>query len=560
MTRGAVSIGESDLPGAPAQAAIWGLGRVFGLDNPGLWGGLIDLPATLHPAATADGATAPDVARTVDEESVRRAVTLLGSGDADEFAVRESGVLARRMTRAPLDSGTPAVRTWQPSGAVLVTGGTGALGAHVARWLARSGAEHLVLTSRRGPDAPGAAALHEELSELGVRVTLAACDVTDRAAVAELISSVPAPLTAVVHTAGVIGEARPLADTSDDEVLAALQAKVVGALNLDALLADRPLDAFVLFSSGAGVWGNGGQGPYAAANAHLDALAERRRSQGRPATSIAWGAWAGGGMVDEAVAEQLRRRGVPAMAPDLAVQALRDAVERDETTLVVADIRWDRFLPAYSAGGHRPLLDELPDVRELLAADQFQAQDGASPAAEQGSELLRRLVPLPDAKRRRVLLDLVREHASKALGHRSAESVHPGRAFRELGFDSLTAVELRNRLNSATGLRLPATLVFDHPTAAVLAEYLRDALLPQQTTDEAAGADSAPQLAELQRLEAMLKTAPDQSARQIITDGLRTLLRTWAADEPEGAGVDDEIAEATDEDMFDLIDRELGIS
>ncbi|MEU8686733.1 SDR family NAD(P)-dependent oxidoreductase, partial [Streptomyces sp. NPDC048611] len=560
VTQGAVSIDggaaepeshrTSDPIRHPGQAAIWGLARVFGLDHSDRWGGLIDLPGTL------------------DDDALRRFLALLGGdgGSQDEYAVRPSGVHARRMVRAPLDPSAVA-EPWRPRGTVLLTGGTGALGAHVARALAEGGAEHLVLAGRRGPDAPGASELSAELTALGTRVTVAACDVTDRAAVAKLLDSFTdeAPLTAVVHTAGVVGEARPLGETSLDDAMAAVHAKVSGACHLDELLADHPLDAFVLFSSGAGVWGNGGQGPYAAANAALDALAEWRRAQGRPATSIAWGAWAGGGMVDEAVAEQLRRRGVPAMDAQLAVHALREAVDHGETTLVVADIRWDRFLPSYTVSGHRPLLDELPDVRQLLAGQ----EDTADEADEKGPDLPGRLAALPEARRKRMLLDLVRTHASAVLGHSSTEAVRPARAFRELGFDSLTGVELRNRLNAVTALRLPATLVFDHPTPTALAAYLRDELLPTEPEPEPDSLPApglrpeagrgAPVLPELRQVASALQAAGDDDTRRALTEGLRGLLAQWEGQTPPPPPtVDDELAEASDEDMFDLIDRELG--
>ncbi|MEU9487612.1 type I polyketide synthase [Streptomyces decoyicus] len=550
VTQGAVSTdaaaggpepdGASDPIRNPGQAAIWGLARVFGLDHSDHWGGLIDLPGTL------------------DEDALRRFLSLLSGdgGSQDEYAVRPSGVHARRMVRAPLDP-SAGVESWQPRGTVLITGGTGALGAHVARVLADGGAEHLVLAGRRGPEAPGASELSAELTALGARVTVAACDVTDRAAVAKLLDSLTdeAPLTAVVHTAGVVGETRPLDETSLDDAMAAVHAKISGACHLDELLADHPLDAFVLFSSGAGVWGNGGQGPYAAANAALDALAEWRRAQGRPATSIAWGAWAGGGMVDDAVAEQLSRRGVPAMDPGLAVHALREAVDQQETTLVVADIRWDRFLPAYTVSGPRPLLDELPDVRQLLDG---RKEEQADETGEKGSDLPERLAALAEPKRKRMLLDLVRTHASAVLGHSSTEAVRPARAFRELGFDSLTGVELRNRLNTATGLKLPATLVFDHPTPTALATYLRDALLPPEPEPEAGGDSPLP--SELQQVASALQAATDDDTRRALTEGLRGLLAHWEGQEPLAAKtVDDELAEASDEDMFDLIDRELGI-
>jgi NAD(P)-dependent dehydrogenase (short-subunit alcohol dehydrogenase family)/acyl carrier protein len=536
-------------PEAPnaGQAAVWGLLRVAALDDPERSGGLVDLPA-------GDGAYG----------LLSRLPALLagpGAGDGatggreTEFAVRAGGVRVRRMIRSPRrPEPTAAGSVWKPRGTVLITGGTGALGAHVARDLARDGAGHLLLTSRRGPDAPGAAELERELTALGCRVTIAACDVADRTALAALLAGVPddLPLTAVVHTAGAVDLARPLTGIDADEAVDLMHAKVVGAQNLHDLLGDRPLDAFVLFSSGAGVWGNGGQAPYAAANAHLDALAQRRRAAGLPATSIAWGAWAGGGMVDAEVAEQLLRRGVPAMEPRPAVRALREAVADGETTLVVADIRWDRFVPAYCAHGHRPLIDEVPEVRDLLAE---RREEEAAPETDTAAAhgLRGELAALPPAKRHRRLVDLVRTHVSTVLG--SGDGVRAGKAFRDMGFDSLTAVELRNRLGAALGTRLPATIVFDHPTPKALADHLEAELFPDTTPGDALD----PRLREI---EAAYRAAADPADRQELANALRGLLDSWTAptDEPAQTAVDEELVGASDQDMFDLIDRELGIS
>ncbi|MER5411188.1 SDR family NAD(P)-dependent oxidoreductase, partial [Streptomyces sp. NPDC002769] len=546
LTRGAVSTGEGDGAPDPAQAAVWGLARVIGLDDPDRCGGLVDLPADDTESAVRLGLPALLTAESGGD-----------GGRETEFAVRGGGVSVRRMVRTPLHASVTDGDTWRPRGTVLVTGGTGALGSQVARSLAQGGAEHLILTSRRGPEAPRAAALRDELTALGCRVTIAACDVADRTALAALLDQVPdaSPLTAVVHTAGAVETARPLGDLTPEDAAGVMHAKVLGAQNLHDLLTGHPLDAFVLFSSGAGVWGNGGQAPYAAANAHLDALAEQRRARGLPATSIAWGAWAGGGMVDEEVGEQLLRRGVPAMAPELAVRALAGASAGREATLVVADIRWDRFLPAYCAHGHRPLVDEVPEVRELLAAQNAARPETQDDGADAATALLAELAALSEAKRRRRLVDLIRTHVGAVLGHGPSDTVKPGRAFRDMGFDSLTAVELRNRLSGVFGTRLSATIVFDHPTPNALADHLDAELLPAVSgpaTDLPAG---------LQQLEAAYRQASDPAARQALTASLRTLLDTWAAsEEPEEATVDEELLAASDEDMFDLIDRELGIS
>ncbi|WP_445954602.1 type I polyketide synthase [Streptomyces sp. LNU-CPARS28] len=461
VSSGAVSTGRSDRLASAPQAQLWGLGRVVALEHPERWGGLVDLPQT------PDTRTATRLATALAGIPADGAAD--GGGVEDQIAVRGSGIFVRRLAHAPL--ATDPARDWTPSGTALITGGTGALGAHVARWLAREGADHLVLTSRRGLDAPGAAELKAELEELGAAVTVAACDVAERDAVAALLGELAAagrsPRT-VFHAAGV-SPAVALADTAPADLAHALAAKAEGAAHLDALLADADLDAFVLFSSIAAVWGSGGQAGYAAANAFLDALAERRRARGLSATSVAWGAWGGSGMAATAEAEEhLRRRGVALLAPDLAVGALAQALASDETCLTVADVDWERFAPTFTAARPSTFLGGLPALRPRPQ------RTTATPAGESGpvSEWAARLTGLPEPERQRLALDLVRAEAAAALGYGGAEAVEPTRAFRELGFDSLTAVELRNRLTAATDIQLPATAVFDHPSPEVLARHL----------------------------------------------------------------------------------------
>ncbi|WP_415954522.1 SDR family NAD(P)-dependent oxidoreductase, partial [Streptomyces sp. KLOTTS4A1] len=468
LTRGAVSVGASDRAAAdPAQSAVWGLGRVAALELPQEWGGLIDLPADL------------------DGRGASRLVGVLGAaGDEDQWAVRDSGAYVCRLTRSPL-GGRQGSRPWTPRGTVLITGGTGAIAAHVARRLAESGAEHLVLTSRRGPDAPGAPELRDELTALGARVTVAACDVADRESLGALVDGLREAgetITAVLHAAGAdrTGELLTLDAGQLHEVMAA---KTLGAAHLDELFAadsPDPLDAFVLFSSNSGVWGSGGHAAYAASNAYLDGLAVARRARGLAATSIAWGAWDGGGMSGGDAGEQLARRGLAAMPTDLAIAALRQAVEHDETCVSIADLDWERFAPVYAMSRPRPLIADVPEAGRALATDAEDAADGDT--RRHTSALRGRLDGLSAAEQERQLLDLVRSEAAAVLGHQDGEAVQPGRAFRELGFDSLTAVELRNRLTEATGLKLPTTLVFDHPNAGRLAAYLRDELLGGQAT------------------------------------------------------------------------------
>ena len=290
----------------------------------------------------------------------------------------------------------------------MITGGTGALGAHVARWLAAAGATHLVLTSRQGRAAAGADALEAELTELGAQVTIAACDAADRGALAALVSGLSAAgvaITSVIHAAGV-AQTSAIAETGPDEVDAIAAGKIAGAIHLDEVFADTPLDAFILFSSNAGVWGGAGQGAYGAANAFLDALAEHRRASGQTAASVAWGPWAGGGMTARDDAElQLRRRGLRALAPETAIAALQQALDHGDTFVAVTDVDWDRFAVSYTAARASTLLDEQtgsPPGAARPAGSGGPGPDGA--AAGQARQLTERLAGLSSAERQRLLV------------------------------------------------------------------------------------------------------------------------------------------------------------
>nr|WP_234360380.1 type I polyketide synthase [Streptomyces sp. DSM 15324] len=528
LTRGAVSVNRSDPAPDPAQGAVWGVGRVAALEHPEGWGGLVDLP------------------QVVDRRTTGRLVGVLqGRAGEDQVAIRATGVFGRRLGRtAPGELGAG----WRPSGTVLITGGTGALGARVARWAAARGAEHLVLLSRRGLDAPGAPALRDELAAAGVRVTVTACDAADRDALAALLAE--HPVDAVVHTAGVLDDGLVEALTPE-RFAAVLRGKTVAARNLDLLTRDRELSAFVLFSSFAGSVGSPGQGNYAAANAYLDTLAERRRAAGLPATSLAWGPWAQDGMAaDGGVEEYLRRRGLTALDPEPALAAMERLVGSGDPAAVVARVDWTRFAPAFTAGRTTALLGEIPEADAAL-------RDAASGA--DADALRQRLAGLGADERSAALVQLVREQAAVVLGHARIEAVDPSRAFREAGFDSLTAVELRNRLGTATGLRLPATLVFDYPAPVDIARYLEGELVGPDG-DPATGSGL---VAEIDRLAGVLaaEAGGGGATGPEITAKLRGLLALWtgtdAADE-----TDDAIAEldgATDDEMFDLIDKEFGI-
>jgi acyl transferase domain-containing protein/acyl carrier protein len=475
-TRGAVAVGVGEQVQSPSQAAVWGLGRTLALEQPERWGGLVDLPEE------------------PDERALERlcAVWGGGAGEEDQLAVRATGVFTRRLVRGwaggARDGGagsvvgsrggsvTPAGDdsaagpegvAWRPRGTVLVTGGTGGLGAQVARWLAGAGAGHLLLASRRGPEAPGAAELVQELESQGAGVSVVVCDVADRAQVAELLERVPPehPLDAVVHAAGA-GAPGALETLTAEQCEATFAAKVGGARHLHELTEDRALSAFVLCSSLAATTGSGGQGDYAAANAYLDGLAEYRRARGLVGTSVAWGLWGSVG-AGAAQAPEFARRGVLEMAPQLALAALQRALDRGETCVTVARIDWERYAPSYAFARPRPLIGDLPEVRRVLERAAAAPGEGA-----RGGGLAARLAGLSVRERQRVAEELVCARAAGVLGHAAAQDVQVQRPFREVGFDSLMAVQLRDRLQTATGLRLPTTVVFDHPTPAALARFL----------------------------------------------------------------------------------------
>ncbi|MFD5320723.1 type I polyketide synthase [Streptomyces sp. NPDC127098] len=544
LTRGAVAV-RSHEDVDPAASALWGLGTVLGLDHPGSWGGMVDL-------------TGPVDGRAAD----RLRATLCGTAGEDQVAIRPDGGYARRLVRALRPEPATTAEPWRPRGTVLVTGGTGAVGSHVARALARNGADHLVLAGRRGPAAAGAARLEAELTALGARVTVAACDVADGDALRALLDALPddEPLTAVFHAAGVLEEEPPLAETTPERIADLTRAKTAGARHLDRLLGDLDLDAFVLFSSGAAVWGTAGRPAYAAANAYLDGLAQRRRSRGAAATSIAWGSWAGGGMVDAESGAALRRTGLTEMTPERALQVLDQALTDSESHLVVADIDWHRFAPVYALARPRPLLRALP---EAVAALDDDAPGTPGPQDAAARAFATRFAQAPPGERERLALDLVRSQAAVVLGHDGPAAVEPGRAFKDLGFDSVGAVDLRNRLNAHTGLRLPATVVFDHATAKALAGYLAAALGGgdgEQPDGEEGHA--VPLLAALDRLEALAERTPREEVDATrLTARLQALLnrlnRSLGATEP-AAHLEDRLDGATADDLFALIDKEFG--
>ncbi|MFJ4526771.1 SDR family NAD(P)-dependent oxidoreductase [Streptomyces libani] len=447
LTRGAVSVAEEpvDLVTAP----VWGL---------------VHSTQSEHP----DRLVLVDIDD--DTRSLDALPAAAGAGEP-ELAIRGGRLSAPRLAQLPAPEREPDP-VWTADGTVLVTGGTGSLGAITARHLvADLGVRHLLLTSRRGMAAEGAAELRDELTALGAQVTIAACDAADREALAALLATVPAdtPLTGVVHTAGVLDDG-VLASLNPERMDKVLRPKVDAAWNLHELTRDLDLSAFILFSAACSVFDAPGQANYVAANAFLDALAEHRHGLGLPCVSLAWGLWAqdGGGMAGGLGENDLRRmarKGIVAQTPDEGMRMFDGAV-RSGAPLVVP-VRLDINVLAVT-GDFPPMLHGLVPFRRRTAA---------TAGAGTGDSLREKLAGLPQADQDRALLDVVTAQIALVLGYAGGGAVETSRAFRDLGFDSLTAVELRNRLDTVTGLSLSATLVFDYPTPVALVRHLREQLL-----------------------------------------------------------------------------------
>jgi acyl transferase domain-containing protein/NAD(P)-dependent dehydrogenase (short-subunit alcohol dehydrogenase family)/acyl carrier protein len=513
-----------------AMAPVWGLVRAAQAENPGR-------------LVVMDLERAGDLAAAVMSGVV-------ASGET-EVAVRGGRVLVPRLGRAPqagqVGAAQGGVGVFGERGTVLITGGTGGLGARVARHVVQHhGARHVVLVSRRGDRAPGAGQLCQELTGLGATVSVAACDVSDRDAVAALLAGIAVehPLVGVVHAAG-MGDNGLVGDLTAAQWETVLRPKVDGAWHLHELTRDMPLAAFVLFSSVGGLVLPAGQANYAAANVFLDALAHHRVAQGLPATSVAFGLWQGAGAgqgLSEIDLQRMRRQGLPPLTVDEALRSFDAALLCGEPMVMAAWI--DRA--ALSARD-----DEIPALlRDLTTtSSNTVARDGGVAGA---SALQQRLAGLTADDRLDVLIGLVRGQVAAVLGHPDLDAVQPGDNLNDLGFDSLTAVELRNHLSTATGLRLPATLVFDYPSARAVAGHLASQL-PENSSV------LGPALSLIDQLEGMLAAISDDDDRSGVTARLRSLMLRWNKT-TEDDWTDDRIEASTAEELFAFIDNDLDIS
>ena len=541
LTQGAVAAGTQQPLAHPTQAQAWGLGRVAAIEIPDRWGGLIDLPEVL------------------DERAATRLVGVLAARAENQVAIRPAGIMGLRLVRArrPVAPDASAAERLA-QGTVLVTGGTGALGMQVADWLAARGTARVVLTSRSGPGAAGVPQLAAHLAAAGTEVAILAGDVARRDDVAGLLGWIAATgpaLTGVMHTAGVLDDG-VLDRMTPDRLQRVLAPKATGARHLDELTADQDLAAFAMFSSAAATLGGGGQGNYAAANAYLDALAEARRGRGLAATSVAWGPWAGGGMAESGTAVKRRMDGGPMrpMAPDAALRVLGQALDDAETALTVMDMDWVQIAAALGDVRQVPLLRELTDVHALVAANLPSPETGSAPAGSRvgAAAFAEELAGLSAEDQDRRLRALLRGHVARILGHSDGDLVEDRTPLRELGFDSLTAVEFRNTLAALTGLALPTTVIYDHPSVAALAVHLRAELAPPPLDPAAVLAE------EIDRIETGLFALPAGSPeRGRLAERLRGVFARAANADGQGAGA--ELADAGADELYDFIDKQLGL-
>ena len=456
LTQRAVAAQAGEAVAGLAQAALWGLVRTARSEHPE------------HPFLLLDLDAAP--------ASYAQLVAALADKKQPEAALRQGVRLVPRLVRVASGSDSPLPTPLSAAGTVLVTGGTSGLGAEVARHLAtQHGIKHLLLTSRQGAATSGVEVLTEQLEALGCTVRIAACDVADRAQLQAVLGTIGAahPLTGVFHCAAVLDDG-VLAGLRPERLQRVLAPKVDGALNLHALTRDQPLSAFVMFSSVVGLLGGSGQGSYAAANALLDALCAARKAQGLPGTSLAWGSWAKVGLaarLGPSHKERLRQQGFVALEPEQGLQLMDRALQRPEALLAAVHLELTTLQRQSERGrGLSPLLGSL--LRTVAPRLQTVAE------AVGGGSLLQKLAARPAAERERAVLDLVCNEVAAVVHLPSAAALRPEQSLKELGLDSLMAVELRNRLGALLATSLPATMIFDYPTPEKLASHLCSRCFP----------------------------------------------------------------------------------
>ncbi|NES23647.1 MAG: SDR family NAD(P)-dependent oxidoreductase, partial [Symploca sp. SIO3E6] len=465
VTRGAQPVLSHQEKLAVAASPLWGLGRVISLENAQLWGGLVDLDPQ------------------IPEYEVEKLLQLLvNNPEEDHLALRgEQAYVARLVQQSyqtceqPLLLGSDAT--------YLITGGLGALGLQTAQWLVEKGVRNIVLTGRSAPSAT-AQDIIDKLEQAGAQVRVLLGDIAVEQDVAQIIEQIQTSLPiikGIIHAAGILDDAT-LQHLSWENFAKVIAPKVRGTWNLHQLTQNLPLDFFVCFSSMASLIGSPGQGNYAAANAFMDALAYYRRGRGLSGLSINWGAWGSGGMAASLAAQHQNRihtSGINDIAPEQGMYALDRLLGNQAQTgqIGVISVEWPLLAQQWSNLNNGSLL------RGLLAQDELQPKDTLPKKLEQ--EILEKLETAPVANRQEILRGYIRGQVAKLLGLSSAQLPQVNLGFMEMGMDSLTTVELKNRLQAQLGIALPGTVAMEYPTIEKLSQYIFEEVMGWQSVADA---------------------------------------------------------------------------
>lgn len=529
---------ETDASGGAVtiwQAPLWAYGRTAALEFPETWGGHVDLSSSVS-----------------DEELDGLISALTAPSDEDQIVLRGDRRLVPRLVRQ--EDVTTGPLSLSASASYLITGGLGALGMHVARWLANNGAGRIILISRRGMDSPAAKSILEEMETLGSTAQVVAADVSQRAELEQVLANIDDdfPLRGVFHAAGV-DEQSTLSEMTAEQVDRVLSAKVLGGFHLHELTSSLPLDLFVCFSSVAATLGSAGHAHYAAANGFLDGLSQHRLEMGLPTLCLNWGPWAGGGMASETELRRFESIGNYGLQPEQAIECLATALGANLQAVNVAQIDWDRFGGVYTSRRPRPILNEILSSRSTTKPP------------SQGPEWIKHLQQVSEDSRPERLQSLIREEAAKTLGYSSGSDISLESTFSELGMDSVIAVEFANRISRKTGLGSLAS-VFDHPSVSELSKHLEAEIQLSQLLAHRANGSAVPTSVENQGWASLIADLPADEYVPLLTNLVREeaakLLGYPAASDVPGDRPFDELGmdSVLSVEFANRIDRRLGVS
>jgi acyl transferase domain-containing protein len=466
VTRGAQPANQSRLE--PAQATLWGLGRVIALEHPEIWGGLIDLD--------------PD--QPLAEQTAALIAEIRAGDTEDQIAFRQNKRLVARLVRSTRPS--THVGSFSPTAAYLITGGLGGLGLVTARWMAEQGAGHILLTSRHGlpprsiwdqlptgsQAASQAAAIREIETMFGVNIEVAAVDVSDSDELQLLIQSFGSarpPLKGIIHAAAVLG-GRPLADLTAGDLRAMFAPKILGAWNLCNLTQELDLDFLVFFSSTTALWGSNLLAHYAAANTFMDTFAHDCRSRGQPVLSVNWGTWEIMRVASQSEQQRTIQFGLEQMPVEAALAILGGLIHSDLVQITVASVEWTSLKAAYEARRVRPFL-------QLLESRKAQPKSAVQVKSVSLNDQMKALKP---EERREFIVDHVRNQVARVISAPDPTRLNITQGLFEMGLDSLMSVELKGMLETSVGHPLPSTLTFNYPTISDLSRYLDETVLAEQ--------------------------------------------------------------------------------